>query len=122
MSAPDWAELRRQAEAVRAARPSVPDLDTVRAWQTDLPERVLALLDRAEAAEAERDGANALVERMHAQDVRAIQAWQAAHPDAEPLTWPGNSRLSAWCLGEIADLRAQLAAARQQPEGRTDGQ
>jgi hypothetical protein len=61
----------------------------------------------------ERDGANALIDRMHAQDLLAIQAWQKANPGNDPR-WPGSIRLSAWCLGEIANLEAerdQLRAA-----------
>jgi hypothetical protein len=59
----------------------------------------------------ERDGANALVERMHEQDVLAIKAWQAAHPGSE-LTWPSCARLSAWCMGEVASVTAERDALR----------
>lgn len=69
-------------------------------------------------AERERDGANALVERMHAQDVLAIRAWQEAHPDNE-LVWPDQMRLTAWCMGEVAKLTAERDAARA--AGRAEG-
>jgi hypothetical protein len=59
----------------------------------------------------ERDGANALVERMHEQDVLAIKAWQAMHPGSE-LTWPSSARLSAWCMGEVASVAAERDALR----------
>lgn len=61
-------------------------------------------------AEAERDGANALIERMHAQDVLAIKAWQQANPGND-LAWPDQLRLTAWCLGEVAQAHAQRDAA-----------
>jgi hypothetical protein len=63
----------------------------------------------------ERYGLSQLVDRMHAQDVAAVDAWQAAHPGQEFL-WPGQTRLSGWMLGENANLRAEVAALRQAME------
>jgi hypothetical protein len=63
----------------------------------------------------ERDGANALVDRMHKQDVLAIKAWQAAHPGSE-LTWPSSARLSAWCMGEVASVTSERDALRAEVE------
>jgi hypothetical protein len=70
-----------------------------------------SLAAERDALRRERDGANALVERMHEQDVLAIKAWQAAHPGSE-LTWPSNARLSAWCMGEVASVTAERDALR----------
>jgi hypothetical protein len=75
---------------------------------------IVALALRSLAAERdalrqERDGANALVERMHEQDMLAIKAWQAAHPGSE-LTWPSSARLSAWCMFEVANVTAERDA------------
>lgn len=70
-----------------------------------------SLVAERDALRQERDGANALVERMHEQDVRAIKAWQAAHPGSE-LTWPSSVRLSAWCMGEVASVTAERDALR----------
>jgi hypothetical protein len=60
----------------------------------------------------ERDGANALIGRMHAQDGLAIQAWKKANP-GHGLRWPGRIGLSAWCLGEIANLEAERDRLRE---------
>jgi hypothetical protein len=60
----------------------------------------------------ERDGANALIGRMHAQDALAIQAWKKANP-GHGLRWPGRISLSAWCLGEIANLEAERDRLRE---------
>ena len=70
-----------------------------------------SLAAERDALRQERDGANALVERMHEQDVLAIKAWQAAHPGSE-LTWPSSARLSAWCMGEVANVTAERDALR----------
>ena len=78
----------------------------------DVSATIHGLVARAEKAEAERDGANALIDRMHAQDVLAIQVWQKANPGND-LRWPGNIRLSAWCLGEIANLEAERDRMRE---------
>ena len=59
---------------------------------------------------AERDGANALIDRMHEQDVLAIKQWQAAHPGND-LQWPGQIRLTAWLMGEAAKVQAERDAA-----------
>jgi hypothetical protein len=64
-----------------------------------------------DALRQERDGLDALIKRMHEQDVRAIKAWQAAHPGSE-LTWPSSARLSAWCMGEVASVTAERDALR----------
>lgn len=69
------------------------------------------LLQRVVDAERERDGANALVERMHSQDVLAIKAWHKAHPRND-LTWPDQMRLTAWCMGSVAQLVAERDAYR----------
>jgi hypothetical protein len=66
---------------------------------------ILTLRAALDAAERERDGANALVERMHAQDVLAIKQWQEANPGND-LVWPDHMRLTAWCMGEVAKLAA----------------
>jgi hypothetical protein len=60
---------------------------------------------------AERDGLDALVSRMHAQDVAAIKQYQATHPGTE-LEWPGQVRLTAWCLGEVARWRDECERLR----------
>ena len=60
---------------------------------------------------AERDGANALIDRMHEQDVLAIKQWQAAHPGND-LQWPGQTRLTAWLMGEAAKVQAERDAAQ----------
>jgi hypothetical protein len=64
-----------------------------------------------DALRRERDGLDALIKRMHEQDVRAIEAWQAAHPGSA-LTWPSSVRLSAWCIGEVASVTAERDALR----------
>jgi hypothetical protein len=61
---------------------------------------------------AERDGLAQLVDRMHEQDVRAVKEWQAAHPGHD-LVWPDQSRLAAWCLGEMANARRERDAMRE---------
>ena len=61
------------------------------------------LVEQRDAAEADRDGANQLIERMHTQDVLAIKAWQKAHPGND-LVWPDQMRLTAWCMGSVARL------------------
>lgn len=71
---------------------------------------LLRLHQRALDAERERDGANALVERMHAQDVLAIQSWQKVNPGND-LLWPDHMRLTAWCMGSVAQLVAERDAA-----------
>jgi hypothetical protein len=68
-----------------------------------------SLAAERDALRQERDGANALVERMHEQDMLAIKAWQAAHPGSE-LTWPSSARLSAWCMFEVANVTAERDA------------
>jgi len=60
----------------------------------------------------ERDGAKALIDRMHAQDALVIQAWKKANP-GHGLRWPGRVSLSAWCLGEIANLEAERDRLRK---------
>jgi hypothetical protein len=42
-----------------------------------------------------------------AADVRAIKAWQIAHPD-QPKTWPDHADLGTWCLSRIEKLEAAL--------------
>ena len=44
-----------------------------------------------------------------AADMRAIKAWQIAHPD-QPKTWPDHADLSTWCLSRIEALEAALRA------------
>ena len=70
-----------------------------------------SLAAERDALRQERDGANALVERMHEQDVLAIKAWQAAHPGSE-LTWPSSARLSGWCMGEVANVTGERDALK----------
>ena len=70
-----------------------------------------SLAAERDALRQERDGANALVERMHEQDMLAIKAWQAAHPGSE-LTWPSSARLSAWCMFEVANVTAERDALK----------
>ena len=40
-----------------------------------------------------------------AADMRAIKAWQIAHPD-QPRTWPDHADLGTWCLSRIEKLEA----------------
>ena len=42
-----------------------------------------------------------------AADMRAIKAWQIAHPD-QPRTWPDHADLGTWCLSRIEKLEAAL--------------
>ena len=42
-----------------------------------------------------------------AADMRAIKAWQIAHPD-QPKTWPDHADLGTWCLSRIEKLEAAL--------------
>lgn len=42
-----------------------------------------------------------------AADMRAIKAWQIAHPD-KPKTWPDHADLGTWCLSRIEALEAAL--------------
>ena len=42
-----------------------------------------------------------------AADMRAIKAWQIAHPD-QPKTWPDHADLGTWCLSRIEKLEAVL--------------
>ena len=42
-----------------------------------------------------------------AADMRAIKAWQIAHPD-QPRTWPDHADLGTWCLCRIEKLEAAL--------------
>jgi hypothetical protein len=42
-----------------------------------------------------------------AADMRAIKAWQIAHPD-QPKTWPDHADLGTWCLSRIEALEAAL--------------
>ena len=42
-----------------------------------------------------------------AADMRAIKAWQIAHPD-QPKTWPDHADLGTWCLSRIEKLEAEL--------------
>ena len=42
-----------------------------------------------------------------AADMRAIKAWQIAHPD-QPRTWPDHADLGVWCLSRIEKLEATL--------------
>jgi len=42
-----------------------------------------------------------------AADMRAIKAWQSAHPD-QPRTWPDHADLGTWCLSRIEKLEAAL--------------
>ncbi len=111
MTAPDIS--REACERLRVRLKTVP-LYHSHGETADLPEEaadiVVALRAALDAAERERDGANALVERMHAQDVLAIQAWQKANP-GQGLVWPSSIRLSAWCMGEVAKLSAERDAA-----------
>jgi hypothetical protein len=72
---------------------------------------IRSLAAERDALRQERDEANALVERMHEQDLLAIKAWQAAHPGSE-LTWPSSARLSAWCMGEVANVTAERDALK----------
>jgi hypothetical protein len=61
------------------------------------------------ALAAERDGLDALIARMHARDVAAIQQWRAVHPGND-LIWPDNMRLTAWCMGEVAKIAGERDA------------
>jgi hypothetical protein len=70
-----------------------------------------SLAAERDALRQDRDGLDALVKRMHEQDVLAIKAWQAAHPGFE-LTWPSCARLSAWCMGEVANVTAERDALK----------
>ena len=40
-----------------------------------------------------------------AADMRAIKAWQIAHPD-QPRTWPDHADLGTWCLSRIEKLES----------------
>ena len=42
-----------------------------------------------------------------AADMRAIKAWQIAHPD-QPRTWPDHADLGTWCLSRIEKLEEAL--------------
>ena len=42
-----------------------------------------------------------------AADMRAIKAWQIAHPD-QPKIWPDHADLGTWCLSRIEKLEAAL--------------
>lgn len=46
-----------------------------------------------------------------AADMRAIKAWQIAHPD-QPKTWPDHADLGTWCLSRIEALEAALRALK----------
>ena len=48
-----------------------------------------------------------------AADMRAIKAWQIAHPD-QPKTWPDHADLGTWCLSRIEKLEAALRKISQQ--------
>ena len=48
-----------------------------------------------------------------AADMRAIKAWQIAHPD-QPKTWPDHADLGTWCLSRIEKLEAALREISQQ--------
>jgi hypothetical protein len=90
----------------------VAQIDQLKAELSEAVERGNDWCDQAKKARAERDGANALIDRMRAQDALAIQAWQKANPGND-LRWPGSIRLSAWCLGEIANLEAERDRLRE---------
>ena len=52
-----------------------------------------------------------------AADMRAIKAWQIAHPD-QPKTWPDHADLGTWCLSRIEKLEAALRAIIDRAEYR----
>ena len=99
--------LEKDAESSKGARYQ-PYTDSA---MRDASTALRSLAAERDALQAERDGANALVERMHEQDLLAIKAWQAAHPGSE-LTWPSSARLSAWCMGEVASVTAERDALK----------
>jgi regulator of replication initiation timing len=72
---------------------------------------VRALTAERDALRVERDQLRATLDRMHRQKVAAIRAWRAANPGND-LVWPDQSRLIAWCLAEVARLRAEVASLR----------
>lgn len=61
--------------------------------------------------QAERDGLDAIIARMQAQDVLAIKQWQAANPGND-LRWPDKMRLTAWCMTEFAKAHAECERLR----------
>jgi len=54
-----------------------------------------------------------------AADMRAIKAWQIAHPD-QPRTWPDHADLGVWCLSRIEKLEASLRRIKDMHDGLVD--
>ena len=84
-------------------------------------EKLEAALDEAafsqtlfDAVVGQRNKATDRIEKLEqlfdlrwAADMRAIKAWQIAHPD-QPKTWPDHADLGTWCLSRIEKLEAAL--------------
>jgi len=74
-----------------------------------------AIRARLDAVEAERDEIQAVFDKMWEVDLRAIKAWQEAHPGNE-LVWPDRGKHATWLMPQLEDCKRQARIANDQLE------
>ena len=103
---PDFPDFGEVAAELRAAQEKLAVLTYLPAPDEAISVRVRALESALDLMTKDRDDLQSSADLRWKCDMRAIKAWQAAHPGND-LVWPDHADLCVWLMEQLTDEKAR---------------